>query len=141
MKYHLFLMIALAAFLPMDLFGQGNQWLHHMRFANMESSVTTYNRSAGQASAISIDKILANPKLICDLQNSTVTHFTITLVPRGGDLYTSTTIGNELKDQVKNKLRELKEAGTKTKIVVESIEINMNGKTEPITGALFYECK
>jgi hypothetical protein len=141
MRTCLFVLI-LSTLLPKYSFGQGNHLIHKIRLGNIKSSVTTYNRMAWQEAAIPYDEILANPKVVCDMPNCEVTHFTVSIIPRGADLYGPfSTNGHELNEKVKSGLLELREAKNKAKIIFEDIQVNNNGKNETITGAMIYECK
>lgn len=121
-------------------FCQHDLKIHYVRLANVDTLVTTYNRYNTQEATISIDKILAKPRLVCDLPDCKVTHFSITFIPRGHDLAGPFSIsGAELSSTVKNLLCKYKEEKTNVKIAIEDVQILRNGKTEDIVGGIFYK--
>lgn len=121
---------------------QNNQWLHKVRLGNIKTTKTTYNKYAGQESAATYDQILANPKIICDMPDCIVTHYNISIIPPGQDIYGPySTNRDELSEKNIELIRNWKDTKKKLKIVIEDIHIAFNGIDEPLKGALFYECK
>ena len=72
-----------------------------------------------------------------------MTHFTLTIVPKGSDLYGPySTDGADLKENVKTHLTNLSDAGDHSaRIVVEDITVKHGNQTESVKGMLYYTIK
>ncbi len=99
-----------------------------LRIGDITHDYTTYTQ------------LLSNPTIIYDRPGCEVTNFTISLIPQGEDwIGPYRTTGNELTPRVKNILEGLR--GKHTRIAIDSIRVNCNGKNNLLGAMLFYYCK
>ncbi len=121
-------------------FGQNN--LHDIRLGNVKNSVTTYRKAGEKEVITTYNSILENPRMIYEASACTVTHFEITIIPRGADLYGPFNIeGNELPIHIIEYLRKKQDEGKPVKMAIDAFQLSCNGKKEVNNGTLFYVCK
>jgi|GEM_PF-5401281 len=139
-------LVAIALLLtPLAGFCQDKVPIHKIRLGGIKNSTTIYkgSRPGVKEMKTSYKDILDNPRLICETDDCIVTHFTLTIVPKGSDLHGPySTDGAELKENVKTHLTKLSDAGDHSaKIVVEDITVKHGNKTESVKGTLYYTIK
>ena len=124
--------------------GQGTALIQDVRLGNIKASVTNYGKHGGmEHSAITYDEILANPNMVCDKPGCLVTHFTLSVVPKGADfLGPFSTAGAALTENNKTGLVKLKEAkAANAKMIIDSIEVNCGGANQLLKGLLVFTIK
>jgi hypothetical protein len=102
------------------------------------------NADIKQTNYTTYEKVMAEPRLICNVPGAKVTEFTISYLPKGKDYQGPYKItGSELSGIAKKLLMEEKESKSPnpdTRIFIEEIHVLINGK-DSLTAPIIMRCK